>query len=135
MIKIRLHGTAEEVRHATREIKERFDVLNVSEPYADRGESVYSRVYIDAETKNSNIPIFPEVVPKPKVGKTCAVAEAELKERKMFQGLVSCDREPNKRDCPNCPYFKEKTCLQNLLFDCSDYIAEQVHKELKQKEG
>lgn len=51
MIKIRLHGTAEEVRHATREIKEWFDVLNVSDPYADRGESVYSRVYIDAETK------------------------------------------------------------------------------------
>ena len=53
MIKIRLHGTAEEVRHATKEIKERFDVLNVSEPYADRGESVYNRVYIDAETKDN----------------------------------------------------------------------------------
>lgn len=54
MVKIRLHGTAEEVRHATREIKERFDVLNVSETYADRGESIYSRVYIDAETKADN---------------------------------------------------------------------------------
>lgn len=54
MVKIRLHGTAEEVRHATREIKERFNVLNVSDPYADRGDSLYSRVYIDAETKDDD---------------------------------------------------------------------------------
>lgn len=54
MIKIRLHGTAAEVSAASKVIKERFNVLNCSEPYADRGESLYSRVYIDAETKTAD---------------------------------------------------------------------------------
>lgn len=94
MVKIRLHGTAEEISRAISVIKENFNVLNKSDAYADRGESRYSRVYIDAE----------------------------LKESKTLQGLVCCDRNPDKADCIECPYLEEKGCQSQLLFDCKDYI-------------
>ena len=54
MVKIRLHGTAEEISQAISVIKENFNILNKSDAYADRGESRYSRVYIDAEVKDES---------------------------------------------------------------------------------
>lgn len=49
MIKIRLHGTLEEIKETTKIIREQFDVLSESEPYADRGKSKYYRCYMDCE--------------------------------------------------------------------------------------
>ena len=54
MIKIRLHGTLEEIEVATSFIRSQFDVLSESTPYADRGKSVYYRTYLDCEVKNLN---------------------------------------------------------------------------------
>ena len=54
MVKIRLHGTREEIEIATSFIRSQFDVLSESEPYADRGKSVYYRTYLDCEVKNLN---------------------------------------------------------------------------------
>ena len=66
---------------------------------------------------------------KEKVGKTCAVADAELKESKTLQGIVSCSRVPEERDCKNCPYCFGRNCMRTLLFDCMDYITVQIRKE------
>lgn len=101
MIKIRLHGEKQEIEKVSKAIKEQFNVLNVSHLYKDRGESVYYRAYIDAE----------------------------LKESKTLQGLVCCDRNPDKADCIECPYLEEKGCQSQLLFDCKDYIRAQICKE------
>lgn len=49
MIKIRLYGTLEEIEETTRIIREQFDVLSESKPYADRGESECYRCYMDCE--------------------------------------------------------------------------------------
>ncbi|MDO4672397.1 MAG: hypothetical protein Q4A76_05755, partial [Porphyromonadaceae bacterium] len=49
MIKIRLHGTLEEIEETTRIIREQFDVLSESKPYADRGKREYYRCYMDCE--------------------------------------------------------------------------------------
>ena len=49
MIKIRLHGTLEEIEETTEIIGEQFRVINESEPYADRGKSEYYRCYLDCE--------------------------------------------------------------------------------------
>ena len=49
MIKIRLHGTLEEIEETTKIIRDQFDVLSESEPYADRGKSKYYRCYMDCE--------------------------------------------------------------------------------------
>ena len=54
MVKIRLHGPLEEIEVATSFIRSQFDVLSESEPYADRGKSVYYRVYLDCEVKKLN---------------------------------------------------------------------------------
>ena len=51
MIKIRLHGLPDEISAAKEVIKQNFRILSESDPYADRGESKYIRVYIDAEKK------------------------------------------------------------------------------------
>lgn len=61
MIKIRLHGEKEEIELACAAIKEHFDVLNVSHLYADRGDSVYKRAYIDAKIKVS-VPVITDVI-------------------------------------------------------------------------
>jgi hypothetical protein len=45
-VKVRLHGTREEVAEATRRLVEAFNVVAVSEPYRDRGASVLVRVYL-----------------------------------------------------------------------------------------
>lgn len=46
-MKLRLHGTREEVAEATRRLIEVLDVVAVSEPYRDRGASVLVRVYLE----------------------------------------------------------------------------------------
>ena len=50
-MKIRLHGLKNELLEAKEIIEDAFNVNAVSAPYADRGESKYYRVYIDAEIK------------------------------------------------------------------------------------
>ncbi len=52
MIKIRLHGTAQEIKEAIKEINIVFKVLSQSSLYSDRGQSLYSRCYLEAETKD-----------------------------------------------------------------------------------
>ena len=51
MIKIRLHGPKDEIDNALTQLKmlPSIKILSESEPYADRGNSEYSRVYVDAE--------------------------------------------------------------------------------------
>lgn len=51
MIKIRLHGTEQEVMEAVKSLEPTFKLLSVSTPYKDRGQSEYVRVYVDAEKK------------------------------------------------------------------------------------
>jgi hypothetical protein len=46
-VKVRLHGTRQEVAEATRRLVQVFDVVAVSEAYPDRGASVLVRVYLD----------------------------------------------------------------------------------------
>jgi hypothetical protein len=46
-VKVRLHGTREEVAEATRRLVEVLDVVAVSGPYPDRGASVLVRVYLE----------------------------------------------------------------------------------------
>jgi hypothetical protein len=47
-VKLRLHGTREEVAEATRRLLEVLEVVAVSPPYPDRGASVLVRVYLEA---------------------------------------------------------------------------------------
>jgi hypothetical protein len=46
-VKVRLHGTPDEVTEATRRLVQVLDVVAVSEPYPDRGDSVLVRVYLE----------------------------------------------------------------------------------------
>jgi hypothetical protein len=46
-VKVRLHGTREEVAEATRRLVEVLDVVAVSEPYPDQGASALVRVYLE----------------------------------------------------------------------------------------
>ena len=46
-MKLRLHGTHQEITEATRRLVEALDVLAVSPPYPDRGASVLVRVYLE----------------------------------------------------------------------------------------
>ena len=46
-MKLRLHGTREEVAEATRRLLEVLEVVAVSQPYPDRGASVLVRVYLE----------------------------------------------------------------------------------------
>jgi hypothetical protein len=46
-VKLRLHGTLEEVTEATRRLVEVLEVVSVSDPYPDRGASVLVRVYLE----------------------------------------------------------------------------------------
>lgn len=50
MVKIRLHGVQAETEKFIESLKKQFNVLSVSGPYHDRGESQYVRYYVDAET-------------------------------------------------------------------------------------
>lgn len=52
MIKLRLHGTPEEVKKFgdyIESLSPRVRTLSRGEPYLDRGKSVYVRVYMDVE--------------------------------------------------------------------------------------
>ncbi len=53
MVKVRLHGTSEEVKEMAELLNNtpRLRVLSTSESYADRGKSVYVRVYMDVEIR------------------------------------------------------------------------------------
>jgi hypothetical protein len=46
-VKVRLHGTREEVAEATRRLVDVLDVVAVSDPYPDRGASVLVRIYLE----------------------------------------------------------------------------------------
>lgn len=46
-MKIRLHGTLDEVKDGIERLKNIFQVVSVSNPYKDRGESELYRVYVD----------------------------------------------------------------------------------------
>jgi hypothetical protein len=46
-VKVRLHGTRQEVAEATRRLVEVLDVVAVSDPYPDRGASLLVRVYLE----------------------------------------------------------------------------------------
>jgi hypothetical protein len=46
-MRLRLHGTREEVAEAIRRLLEVLEVVAVSQPYPDRGASVLVRVYLE----------------------------------------------------------------------------------------
>jgi hypothetical protein len=56
-MKLRLHGTHEEVTRATRRLVEVLDVVSVSHPYPDRGTSVLVGVYLEVR--------LPQAAPAP----------------------------------------------------------------------
>lgn len=55
MIKVRLHGAPEECRAMAVWLSQAKDLraMSVNNPYHDRGESEYVRIYIDAEPKEA----------------------------------------------------------------------------------
>lgn len=52
MIKIRLWGKLEELEQSKQELEKSFEVLFVSQPYKDRGQSEYYRVYVEVELRD-----------------------------------------------------------------------------------
>jgi hypothetical protein len=46
-MRLRMHGTREEIAEATRRLVEVLEVVSVSQPYPDRGASVLVRVYLE----------------------------------------------------------------------------------------
>lgn len=50
MIKIRLQGLPEEIERFIEDFKGKYEVLEVSEPYENRGESKFVRVYVTIKT-------------------------------------------------------------------------------------
>jgi Protein of unknown function (DUF3970) len=55
-VKVRLHGTREEVVKATRRLAEAFDVVAVSRSYPDRGASTLVRVYLEVRLTPTDQP-------------------------------------------------------------------------------
>ncbi len=53
MIRIRLHGEEEEIKKAIEVLECTFELLSVSDLYADRGNSKYARCYIDAKQQDN----------------------------------------------------------------------------------
>lgn len=55
MIKVRLYGTPEEVKRFADylETSPRIHINQRSEPYSDRGKSVYQRIYLEIELSES----------------------------------------------------------------------------------
>lgn len=51
MVKIRLHGTLEEINEAKQHMESVFKVLSESATYKDRGKTEYYRIYLDCEIK------------------------------------------------------------------------------------
>ena len=52
MVKVRLHGTLDELKQAQELVRSQFEVLSESEPYKDRGKTECYRVYMDCEVKS-----------------------------------------------------------------------------------
>lgn len=52
MIKIRLWGKLEELEQSKQELEKCFKVLFVSQPYKDRGQSEYYRLYVEVELRD-----------------------------------------------------------------------------------
>jgi hypothetical protein len=46
MVKIRLHGLLNDVKLIAENMKLNYNVVDVSEPYKDRGESKFYRIYV-----------------------------------------------------------------------------------------
>jgi hypothetical protein len=55
-VKVRLHGTREEVAEATRRLAAAFQVVAVSDPYPDRGAGVLVRVYLEVRLTPADQP-------------------------------------------------------------------------------
>lgn len=55
MVKIRVHGTLEEVERTLEVLRAQFKVLSESKSYADRGKGRYIRVYLDAEIRADTV--------------------------------------------------------------------------------
>jgi len=52
LVKIRVQGEKEEVEKFIEEIKKcNVEIIEQSQPYANRGSSVYSRTYLDVKIK------------------------------------------------------------------------------------
>lgn len=51
MVKIRLHGTLDEIEKAVAVLQESFEILQESTPYKDKGKSQYYRCYLDCKRK------------------------------------------------------------------------------------
>jgi hypothetical protein len=51
MLKLRVHGPLPDIKEYTESLRQdkSMRLLSVSEPYKNRGESEYYRIYIDAE--------------------------------------------------------------------------------------
>ncbi len=47
MVKLRLEGTEQECQQATPQLAEVFDVVSISDPYPNRGQSRLVRVYLE----------------------------------------------------------------------------------------
>lgn len=52
MVKIRLHGTKEDIEKSREVLKNNFDILSESGLYKDRN-SLYYRMYLDCEIKKT----------------------------------------------------------------------------------
>lgn len=46
-MKIRLHGLLDEVNEGIERLRASFDIVSISKPYKDRGESELFRVYVE----------------------------------------------------------------------------------------
>lgn len=51
MVKIRLEGLPEEIDAMVQSFSNNYEVLNVSKPYKNRGETKYVRVYVEMSLK------------------------------------------------------------------------------------
>jgi hypothetical protein len=72
-VKLRLHGTRQEVAEATRRLGQVLDVVAVSPPYPDRGTSVLVRVYLQVR-----LPAAPTGGPEGRDGLTATLDGGEV---------------------------------------------------------
>jgi hypothetical protein len=50
MIKMRLEGLPEDIQKLVEDLKKKYEVLDVSKPYENRGTSKFVRVYVSVKT-------------------------------------------------------------------------------------
>lgn len=55
-MKIRIMGKPEEIKEAVKELEKMFDIISVSNPYANRN-SIECRVYVEAEIRKTDISV------------------------------------------------------------------------------